>query len=152
MQVNNGLQYGNPTPDFVGVPIGNLGYMFTGWSPQQSAGVTSTATYAAQWEQIPESTLSSSALVNAVSGDEYQIAVSAELMSEYNGTEITLEYDNTVFAVVSMNTLTSEVTFTQVSPGTIRFLINSTVSEGTINLLSFNAVKTEASVVKIYSN
>jgi hypothetical protein len=151
MQVNNGLAYGDPTPAFTGVPIGNLGYAFTGWSSVPSATVTGTVTYVAEWEEIQDSGFSSSTTIDAVTGDEYKIAVSAELMSEYNGSEIVLEYDDTVFAVVSMNTLTTEVAFTQVSPGAVKFVLDITNPAGTLDLLSLGAIRTENGFVQMYN-
>ena len=75
MQVNNGLIYGNPTPSFIGIPIGNPGYMFTGWNPAQTDTVTGTTTYVAQWgpEQPQESSFSSALEVDAVLGNTIQL-------------------------------------------------------------------------------
>ena len=97
-----------------------------------------------------EGPFSASVEVNAVNGDDYQIAVSSMFMSAYNGMEIVLEYDDTVFDVVSMSTLTN-IAFTQISPGEIRFVLDIDVSEGTIDLLTLSAVKTENSFVKMYN-
>jgi len=152
MQVNNGLIYGNPTPSFIGIPIGNPGYMFTGWSPAQTDTVTGTTTYVAQWgpEQPQVSSFSSALEVDAVLGDTYQVAVSAIFLSDYSGRQISITYDNTVFNVTAMGNHTN-LTFLQISPGAIRFEIDLTVTEGAINLLSLGALKTESSHVKMFS-
>ena len=43
---------GEATPDFDGTPTRD-GYLFTGWEPKVAKTVTGSATYTAQWEQLP---------------------------------------------------------------------------------------------------
>ena len=152
MQVYNGLVYGDPTPSFIGIPTGNPGYMFTGWSPAQSPTVTGAATYVAQWgpEQPQVSSFSSDLEVDAVLGDTYQMAVSAKFLSDYSGRELGITYDDTVFNVTAMGNH-ANLTFLQISPGAIKFEIDLAVTEGAINLLSLGAIKTESSLVKMFS-
>jgi hypothetical protein len=65
--------------------------------------------------------------------------------------EIVLEYDDTVFTVVSMNTQTIEAAFTQVSPGAIRFIPNITNPAGTLDLFTLSAKKNGSSLVQMYT-
>jgi len=48
-QIHANIEENEPTPDFVGIPTGNPGWTFSGWSPELATTVTADATYVAQW-------------------------------------------------------------------------------------------------------
>ena len=100
---------------------------------------------------LPKGPFTSSVKVNAVIGDNYEIAVSASFMSEHSGKEVTMEYDAAVFIPATFSTQ-SNITFVKVSPGAIKFIPAITVTEGAVELLSLSALKTTGSAVRMYSN
>ena len=49
-QTKSKIDYGTATPEFDGTTTGDVGYTFTGWSPEVAETVTKNAEYVAQWK------------------------------------------------------------------------------------------------------
>ncbi|MFV0395069.1 MAG: hypothetical protein ACK5LC_11855 [Coprobacillaceae bacterium] len=48
--VYNNIAYGSDTPNYSGIPVGQVGYEFIGWSPEVTNTVTKDVVYKAQWK------------------------------------------------------------------------------------------------------
>jgi len=81
--------------------------------------------------------------VEAASGNVYSIGLFARFMSRYNGSEITLAYTASVFSVASINA-NSGVTITQNTPGLIKFIPEVEVSDGTVEILTLQATRSDS--------
>ena len=109
---------------------------------------------------------SSYIVIDAVSGNEYNVAVAVNNITDFNGLEITITYDSTVFDVTRLSRFTNEgatsvgriqgtdITITHVSPGEIRFTVDKAIADGktysgVVNIVSFEAKRTQSSTIHI---
>lgn len=105
-------------------------------------------------------------IVNAVTGKNYHVTLSANGVTSFNGMEIKVLYDAAVFEVADLcaftknkelNTgpiATTGITITSVSPGEIRLTVDNTIQPGhtwagVINIIQFKAKTTAQSTITI---
>jgi len=115
--------------------------------------------------EIPDSYVN----INAVSGREYNVAISVNNITNFAGIEVKVNYDASVFEVVDLSRFTIEkerqagridgtyLTITHVSPGEIRFIKDKVIADGKaysgiVNILSFRAKQTQSSTMQISIN
>ena len=113
-----------------------------------------------------KNTLSDTITINAVSGDKYNVTVSVKNIKSFEGLEIELKYDGSVFDIVDLCKFTkqeeraagrikdTDITITHVSQGEIKFTVDKPIGagqaySGTVNVVTFQAKKSGTSTIEI---
>ncbi|MDR2711643.1 MAG: hypothetical protein LBB91_00835 [Clostridiales bacterium] len=104
--------------------------------------------------------------ISTVAGKQYNVPLSASGITDFEGMEITLKYDDAVFDLVDLCASFKEkvlttgpvgatgITITQIDPGEIYFTVDKSIPpgktwKGVINVVRFEAKTTGQSIIKV---